>query len=68
MIYFVLSSRLQYALVFPFLLCISLFKVNMHFTRVFREIMLFFISEILLQYCSGYLKLLLDLLLLINLN
>lgn len=66
--FFMLSSTLQYALVFPFLSGISLGKVNMHFTLVFHEIMLFFNSEMLLQYRSSYLKLLLDLLLLIDLN
>lgn len=38
--FFLLSSRLQYALVFPFLLGISLLKVNMHFMCIFCEIML----------------------------
>lgn len=66
--FFVLSSRLQYTLVFPVLLGISRFKVNMRFMWVFNEIMLGFNCEILLQYCSSYLKFLLDLLLLINLN
>lgn len=37
--FFVLSNRLQYGLVFPFLLGISLFKVNMHFMCVFHEIL-----------------------------